>query len=385
MMIQINKTKCNKCRRCEKACPFDAVSFSDYPEFNESCVLCGACEKICPTKAISIKRTSGKDTSESSGILVFAETKQDMILDISFELLTKANELSEKLDEKVMAVVLVSENTDVSILAEYGASKIYVFADTDFKKYNSEAYAKVISDLVKEINPSIFLIGATHIGRELAPRISSRLKTGLTADCTCLDINENGLLMQTRPAFGGNIMATIYTPNSRPQMATVRQKVIKKKKNPKNPEIIFKQSNYENKDIKIIKETIFSKTTDITDAEVIVAGGRGMGKKQGFDLLEKLADTLGARVGASRAAVESGWVDYPMQVGLSGKTVRPKIYIACGISGAVQHISGMENSDYIIAINIDENAPIFKIADLGIVGDVYEVLPRLISKLKSKV
>jgi electron transfer flavoprotein alpha subunit len=263
--------------------------------------------------------------------------------------------------------------------------KIIHLYNKDIKHYDTQIYTKAISDLALEKKPYIFLIGATHQGRDLAPRIAARLNTGLTADCTNLDLDENGLLLQTRPAFGGNIMATIICPKNLPQMATVRPGVFEKPEVNENKKYHFKKYHFEPAEslieiINLIKKEASGK--DITESDVIVAGGRGLGNPNGFKLLEDLASELNGVVAASRAVVDAGWANHNIQVGQTGKTVKPKIYIACGISGAIQHIAGMKDSKCIIAINKNKDAPIFKVADYGIVGDLYEVIPLFIKKLK---
>ncbi|HOO76130.1 MAG TPA: electron transfer flavoprotein subunit alpha/FixB family protein, partial [Tepiditoga sp.] len=280
--------------------------------------------------------------------------------------------------------------SDVDKLADelfsHGADIVYVTDNPALKEYTTDGYAKVISTMIDQVKPEIVLMGATHIGRDLAPRVSARVNTGLTADCTNLEIDDDGKLLMTRPAFGGNIMATIVCPNHRPQMSTVRPGVMKKaeasegKKGEKvTVKVDFSENDIRTKVLEVIKQT--KSSVDIQAAEIIVSGGRGLGKKEGFELVQKLADKLGGVVGASRAVVDLGWIDHDQQVGQTGKTVRPKIYIACGISGAIQHIAGMQDSEYIIAINKNPDAPIFKVADYGIVGDIYEVIPELINAL----
>jgi electron transfer flavoprotein alpha subunit len=244
-----------------------------------------------------------------------------------------------------------------------------------------------LSALVKEVKPSIFLIGATSIGRSLAPRLAIRLQTGLTADCTGLDIDSDGNLLQTRPAFGGNVMATILCTNHRPQMATVRYKVMKRaEKQPERlGEIVLKNmTNAAIDRTRILSVSTESEDVNLTEAQIIVSGGKGLGNPEGFKLIQELADALGGAVGASRLVVDEGWIPFKHQVGLSGKTVRPVLYIACGISGAVQHLAGMQTSDVIVAINKDPSAPIFKIADYGIVGDLYEIIPEIIRVVKDE-
>jgi electron transfer flavoprotein alpha subunit len=316
-------------------------------------------------------------------IWVYIETFNKKVKKVSLELLTKANELSQKLSAKVVAVYIDKDDLDDTI-SKYGADKIVHLYNKDLQFYDSQIYTNALYNLIKDDRPHILLIGATSVGRDLAPRLAAKLNTGLTADCTQLDLDEDGLLLQTRPAFGGNIMATIICPEHIPQMATVRPGIFEAKKLEKIPEIEKIEFELEKdcttKTLEIMEKNSLLK--DITESDVIVAGGRGLSKKEGFDLLRDLAKELNGTIAASRAAVEAGWAPQEIQVGQTGKTVKPKIYIACGISGAIQHIAGMKDSKCIIAINKDKNAPIFKIADYAIVGDVYEVVPKLIEKLR---
>ncbi|SFE18166.1 electron transfer flavoprotein alpha subunit apoprotein [Thermoanaerobacter thermohydrosulfuricus] len=326
--------------------------------------------------------------NEYKDIWVFAEQREQRLMNVSLEILGEARKLADKKGVKACAVLVgygVKGLADE--LIKYGADVVYVIDNPLLKNYTTEGYAKVIADLVNELKPEVILYGATYIGRDLAPRIASRLHTGLTADCTGLDIDENGLLLQIRPAFGGNLIATIICPERRPQMATVRPGVMKKapKDGKREGKIIEIQANIKEGDIRtqifdIIKEA--KSKVNIEEADIIVSGGRGVGGAEGFKLIQQLADALGGVVGASRAAVDAGWISSDHQVGQTGKTVRPKLYIACGISGAIQHIAGMGNAKTIIAINKNPDAPIFKVADYGIVGDLFKVIPALIEEIK---
>lgn len=326
--------------------------------------------------------------NEYRDIWIFAEQRDQKIMNVSLEILGEARKLADKKGVKVGAVLIGYEVQNLAKdLIYYGADKVYVIDNILLKNYTTEGYAKVIVDLVNELKPEVILYGATYIGRDLAPRIASRLKTGLTADCTGLDIDENGLLLQTRPAFGGNLMATIKCPDRRPQMSTVRPGVMKKalKDDTRTGEVINIEANLSENDIRtkvveIIKEV--RGKVNLEEADIIVSGGRGTGGPEGFKLIQELADVLGGVVGASRATVDAGWISADHQVGQTGKTVRPKLYIACGISGAIQHLAGMSNSGTIVAINKNPDAPIFKIADYGIVGDLFKVIPALIEEFK---
>lgn len=327
---------------------------------------------------------------KEAGILIYAQlTRDNYIHPVFFELLSKAKELSKKLNNcEVNAVIFTTPNQIDSFKESFqnmGVDKVYYFENEVFKDYSTDYYSKSIVDLVGIIKPEILLIGATNQGRDLAPRVSGALNTGLTADCTELDINEKGQLAATRPTFGGQLMATILCKNY-PQMATVRPNVLKitQPETPKNTEIISCPAN-----IEYLKNRVellnFCKTNnlginELDSAEIIVAGGKGLKNEKGFELLKQFAASIGATVAATRGAVEMGLAPVSIQVGQTGKTVHPKVYIACAISGAIQHTVGMTGSDYIIAINNDETAPIFEIADCGIVGDVFEILPRFIAK-----
>ena len=326
-------------------------------------------------------------TDSKQEILIYAQlTRDGEIAPVVFELASAAEDLAKKLGGvEVNALLISSQFTAHSSLTCF--DKVYLIQDERLKDYSTEYYSKIALDVIKEVKPQIVLIGATTQGRDLAPRISSTLKTGLTADCTELDINEKGQLAATRPTFGGNLMATILCKNS-PQMATVRPKVLRKSDNPPNKDTKFIEIKPDidgiTPKVKLVDfiKGLQSTGKRIDEAEVIVSGGKGLKSAEGFKMLDELANLLGGSVGASRAAVDAGWVDHSIQVGQTGKTVLPKIYIACGISGAIQHTVGMNSSDRIIAINKDENAPIFQIADLGIVGDVFEIIPELIKQLK---
>lgn len=326
--------------------------------------------------------------NEYKDIWVFAEQREQRLMNVSLEVLGEAKKLADKKGVKACAVLI---GYDVEKLADelikYGADVVYTIDNLLLKNYTTEGYAKVMADLANDLKPEAILYGATYIGRDLAPRIASRLHTGLTADCTGLDIDENGLLLQIRPAFGGNLIATIICPERRPQMATVRPGVMKKaiKDEKRKGRIVKIQPNIKDSDIRtlifdIVKEA--KSKVNIEEADIIVSGGRGLGGAEGFRIIEQLADVLGGVVGASRAAVDAGWISSDYQVGQTGKTVRPKLYIACGISGAIQHIAGMGNAKTIVAINKNPDSPIFKVADYGIVGDLFKVIPILIEEIK---
>ncbi|NFA62170.1 electron transfer flavoprotein subunit alpha/FixB family protein [Clostridium botulinum] len=327
--------------------------------------------------------------SDFKGIWVFAEQREGKLQKVALELIGKGKDLSKKLGVELTAVLLGYDIDNMpKQLIDYGADKVLYVNDPLLKNYTTDGYTKVIYDLIQERKPEILLVGATYIGRDLAPRISSRLGTGLTADCTGLDIdNDTRNLLMTRPAFGGNLMATIICESNRPQMSTVRPGVFEKLEKDSNRDGSIEniKINLKESDIKIkIKEIIklAKEIEDISEAKILVSGGRGLGSPEGFKLLRELADLMGGAISGSRAVVDSGWIDKAYQVGQTGKTVRPNLYIACGISGAIQHLAGMQDSDYIIAINKDESAPIMQVADLSIVGDYKKILPSMIDEIK---
>jgi electron transfer flavoprotein alpha subunit len=362
-----------------------------YPRILDDCRLCGECVDACPQNAITIKETAKEaDLSDYKGVLVFAEQRMGKVHPVAYELLGKGRELADNLGEDLYTAVIGSDLQNTSEeLAMRGADKVFVFDDPALRDFRDDPYSAILERLVNEEKPSIFLIGATSIGRSLGPKVAACLETGLTADCTGLDIDpETRLLLQTRPAYGGNIMATIICTETRPQMATVRYKVMIEaaRNSDRKGEIVNKPVDVSSipDRIKILDFSPATEQMNIVDAEIIVSGGKGMGEPQGFGIIKELAGAIGGAVGASRPTVDEGWIDYPHQVGLSGRTVRPKLYVACGISGAVQHLAGMKTSDVIIAINKDPEAPIFQVSSLGAVGDLYEVIPHLIEKIKER-
>lgn len=392
--IKVIAEKCKGCKLCVPACPFGAIDIvNKLAVINDRCVLCGACVGPCKFNAIVIEKKTEKpaqDLSSYKGIWVFAEQHEGHVQSVGLELIAEARKLAKTLKEEVSAVLLGDDSVKAAAkeLIESGADKVYVSTDPLLKNYQTEPYSEVITDLIRKYKPEIFLLGATTTGRDLASRIAARIRVGLTADCTGLDIDpEKKIIRQTRPAFGGNIMATIISPNYRPQMSTVRPKVFKKlAKDPsrKGQIVEFKpaisQKSLRTKLVEIIKST--EKKVNLAEAEIIVSGGRGIQGPENFKMIQELADVIGGAVGASRATVDAGWISQFHQVGQTGKTVSPKLYIACGISGAIQHLAGMSSSDIIIAINKDPYAPIFGVATYGIVGDVLEVVPAMTKKFK---
>lgn len=334
--------------------------------------------------------------SEYKGVFVFAEQRDREIQKVAFELIGKGKELAKELHTEVTAVLLGKDMKDeAKKLCYAGADKVIYAEDDLLDLYMTEPYVYTMHKIITEKKPEVVIYGATAIGRDMAPRVSARVHTGLTADCTGLAIEPDGddpkklNLMMTRPAFGGNLMATIACPNNRPQMATVRPGVMQKAKYSEQNPVSIEEYKIEIpkkcKNVEIIDVTkIIQQRMNIEDAKVLVSGGRGMKGPENYPMLEELADLLGGTISASRAAVDAGWVPKDRQVGQTGKTVRPNLYIACGISGAIQHLAGMEESDFIIAINKDESAPIFEVADVGIVGDIFKIVPLLIEELKKK-
>ena len=396
MAVRILTEKCKGCKLCLKNCPFAAIDMvNGKAMLNDNCTSCGACVSSCKFGAIEgdVEEKKEKDLSAYKGVWVFAEQREGMLMPTVLELLGEGRKLADDLGVELSALLLGNKVEDLCAeLGAYGADKVILAESELLQHYTTDGYAKVFVDIVNDLKPEIILIGATNIGRDLGPRLAARLNTGLTADCTKLDIDkERRIILQTRPAFGGNVMATIVTPNHRPQMSTVRPGVMKKAVCDRNhkavvirPAFQLKASDIKTNVLEIVKAA--KQIVNLVEADVIVSGGRGVGGPEGFKVIEDLAAALGGVVGASRAAVDAGWISNDHQVGQTGKTVRPKIYIACGISGAIQHLAGMQTSECIIAINKNPDAPIFKVADFGITGDLFKVIPMLIEEIaKAKV
>ncbi len=394
MDIKIDLEKCTGCAECIEVCPFEALVLVDgKPQVNEACTLCGACAEVCDVGAISLPEMPKikVDKGKTKDVWVCAEQRDGQLAQVVYELLGKARKLADALQQKLIAVLLGYRITSLAQeLVKYGADKVYIIDHPLLKDFNESIYSSTLISLIRKSQPEVLLAGATARGRSLMPQISAALETGLTADCTGLAIDEKtGLLSQTRPAFGGNIMATITCPEKRPQMATVRPNVLPKPlaNSGRQGEIVDVHFDEENTKshvqvIKFIKE--IGDTIDLAEADVIVSGGRGLKEAKNFKLIKELAKLLGGAVGATRAVVDAGWVTANFQIGQTGKTVNPKLYIACGISGAIQHIVGMQSSKVIVAINNDPNAPIFNIATYGIVRDLFEVIPAMIKEIKRR-
>lgn len=392
MGIQIDLDKCVGCGDCVQVCPFSLLEVIDNKvQLKDGCTLCGACQEACDYEAILIEALPEPEalSDKHRGIWVFAEQRDGELKSVGYELLAKGRELADTLQTELCAVCFGHNVSEVEQLIANGADNVYLAEAPDLANNQEDLCTREFVRLIQEHKPEIVLAGATALGRALIPRVAAILKTGLTADCTGLDIDtEKRLLLQTRPTFGGNVMATIICEARRPQMATVRPRVFKKNTpdKTKKGQIIKVDFNGEGAASKTRLLKFVGDLTEwvkLEDADSIVSGGRGLGKAENFELLRELAAVMGAAVGSSRAAVDEGWIPYSHQVGQTGKTVCPKLYIACGISGAVQHLAGMQTSDTIVAINNDPNAPIFEVASYGIVGDLFEVVPMMIAKLKN--
>jgi len=390
MGMKLYPDECTGCGSCVSACPFGLIEIIDGKvHIKDGCTLCGACVDACAFSAIKIEKAeAGKADATSRGVWVFVEQRRGSLKNVGYELLARGRELADTLKTELCAVCLGHNIADVNSLITHGADKVYLVDSPELADNQEDYLTHQLLNLIKEHKPEIVLAGATALGRSFFPRVASILNTGLTADCTGLDIDiEKRLLLQTRPTFGGNIMATILCPNKRPQMSTVRPRVFKKAAPDPNRKGQIIRVDFKKEGV-TARTKLLSFVEDITekikleDADIIVSGGRGLGKAENFKLLAELADCLGAALGSSRAAVDEGWIPYSHQVGQTGKTVCPKLYIACGISGAIQHLAGMQTSDCIVAINDNPDAPIFQVAHYGIVGDLFQVVPMIIKKLK---
>lgn len=391
--LRIDKELCTGCGECIGSCPLSALGVENrLAVVSEACNDCGACLSVCPVDALSIPVAQGlieMPIEEYKDVWVFCEEEGGKIAHVTLELLGKGRELAGQLGCRLCAVLLGREVADLAQpLFHYGAQRVFLVEDERLSPYRTVPFADAFVFLAERHKPEIILVGATTCGRDLAGAVATRLETGLTADCTGLSIADDGKnLLQTRPAFGGNIMAQILCAKRRPQMATVRPKVMEMPAPDESrtgeivrEDLVVADDRILTTILEYIKDE--KESVNLADADVIVSGGRGLGKPENFALVRELADVVGGVVGASRAAVDAGWIPYPHQVGQTGRTVRPKLYIACGISGAIQHLAGMRTSDVIVAINKDPEAPIFKAATYGIVGDLLEVVPKLAARLK---
>lgn len=389
--LVINQSLVGNIQEVISICPFGAMEEKNGELLiNAACKMCKLCVKKGPKGAIEyveeVKESIDKD--KWKGIVVYVDHIDGVIHPVTYELIGKAKELGAKINHPVYALMMGSNITEeCRELLHYNVDKVYVYDQEKLARFIMEPYTEVFEDFVNRVKPTAILMGATPVGRQLAPRLAARLKTGLTADCTILDITEETDLVQIRPAFGGNIMAQILTPNHRPQMATVRYKVMDapKRNEKETGEIVECSISSEKLDSRVEVLDIIAKEKEqfIEASEVLVVAGRGVKKEEDLKLLQELADLLGGQLACTRPVMEAGWLEAKRQVGLSGRTVRPKLIITCGVSGSVQFTAGMNNSDHIVAINKDENAPIFKTAHYGLVGDLYEIIPDLINQIKT--
>jgi len=399
MAVVINEEKCKGCKRCVATCPYAAIYMKKKKAVlkEEGCTNCGACIDSCEFGAIAFEGSQRRvrmDVAPFKGIYVFIEQSNQTASKVSLELLGSARGLANEFsrlgrDQLVTAILIGYKLGNIADeLIHYGADHVIIVKDKSFGTYRTDIYTKAVVHIAREKKPEILLFGATPQGRDLAPRVANRLRTGLTADCTALGIcTKERILLQTRPAFGGNIMATIVCPDNRPQMATVRPGVMKA--NPRDPQrtgtkemmtIELEEKDFITRILDIIPST--RKHVNLEDAEIIVAGGHGVKGRRGFKILQALAAELRAEVGASRAAVDAGWIGQDHQIGQTGKTVQPELYIACGISGSIQHLAGMSQSRYVISINTDKKAPIASASDVNFVGDLFQIVPLLTEKIR---
>ncbi len=397
-LLIIDRELCIGCEACVDACAFDAIHLDEegIAVANDNCTACGACIDECPTEALRLPAAEAPiivtpDLDAYEGVWFWVEQFEGQAGSISWEMAGKGRQLADQLGVALTACVLGKDVEQVAHEAiSYGADRVFLVDDPTLSTYRTDPYAAVMVDLVERYKPEILIMGASSRGRDLAGSIATRLVTGLTADCTGLEIDpETRQLRQTRPAFGGNIMATILCPNHRPQMATVRHRVfeVPEKDDAREGQVVRERTLMAEDEIasKVIDFLVEEENVNLADARIIVSGGRGVKGSEGFEPVRELAQVLGGAVGASRAAVDAGWIPYSHQVGQTGRTVRPDLYIACGISGAIQHLAGMRTAKVIVAINRDPEAPIFEVAHYGIVGDLFEVVPALTEAFRKKL
>lgn len=387
--IIIHNDKVTDVEAVKAMCPFNAIDeINGYLQINAACKMCQLCLKKDADGIFEYVEYEVEEVDKDAwnGVAVYVDHLDGVIFPVSFELIGKARELAAKIDKPVYALMLGSDISDkAEKLLHYGVDEVFVYDDSALKHFRIEPYTAAFEDFVNKVKPSTVLVGGTNVGRSLAPRVAARFRTGLTADCTVLDMQENSDLDQIRPAFGGNIMAHINTPNHRPQFATVRYKIFSA------PERVDKiagritqmciEPEKLHSRIEVLEVKPKPKESGIEDAEVIIVAGRGIKKAEDMDMIEQLAELLNARVAGTRSLIEAGWLDPKRQIGLSGRTVKPRLIITIGVSGAIQFVAGMNTSEHIVAINTDKNAPIFKTAHVGIIGDIYEVVPSLIEKI----
>ncbi len=388
--IIIDQKTCIECGACVSACPFNALSMdSSKVEVNANCKMCRICVKTCPTSAISVeeKKVEAINKDEYKNILVYVEHDEKRIHPVTFELIGKGLQLASVIKQNVVCLLIGGDlQKKAQTLLEYGVAEVYVYDHPELVNFRVDNYANVFENCIKQFKPTVCLVGATTTGRSLAPRVATRFKTGLTADCTQLEMRENTDLVQIRPAFGGNIMAQIINTNCRPQFATVRYKVMDhaKKVEAPNGKIIncTLEENLLKSKIEILEINKKPELKSITDADVLVVAGAGIKDEKGMAMVKELADLLHGMVAGTRPLVEKGLISVHEQIGLSGRTVKPKLIITCGVSGAIQFVAGMDSSEMIIAINQDAEAPIFNVAHYAVIDDIYEVLPRMIERIK---
>lgn len=392
-MLSINHSQCTLCRECITKCPFQALEIKNNKiETNASCKMCKICVKVCPEKAISLTEVTHARINKDQwqGVLVYIEKTENKNHPVSYELIGEGRKLADKLKQPLKAVIIGGAGTERNAgkLLEYDVDEVFVYEDPELQSFRVDNYSNILEDCINRMKPSIVLIGATPLGRSLAPRTATRFRTGLTADCTQLDVKENTDLVQIRPAFGGNIMAQIITSNCRPQFATVRYKVMEKAQKvevskgkltrcPIEPTLL--QSG-----IRVLDTSVVKKKDAIEDAEILVVAGKGVKSRNDLNLLVQMAAELGAQMAYTRPLIEAGWGKQSQQIGLSGRTVKPKLLITCGVSGAIQFTAGMNKAECIVSINTDPEALIFNVSHYCIVDDLYEVVPRLTALLKEK-